>query len=115
MSSGVSSTEARSRSTSSTRAPSRAKRRAVARPLPSVAPGVWPAPTTRAVLPASRPVTWRSHLAEGWPAGLGLDPPRVQAAGEQGVVARQHGEVDQLLLRVAAGQHRPGRVGNAMV
>ena len=37
-------------------APSRANRIAVARPLPMVSPGVWPAPTTMAFLPSNRMV-----------------------------------------------------------
>jgi hypothetical protein len=36
-------------------APSRAKRREMALPLPIVPPGVWPAPTTTAILSSSRP------------------------------------------------------------
>src|SRR5580704_8768068 len=46
----VSCAEARSRSTHSTFAPSRAKVSAVARPLPMPSPGLWPAPTTMAIL-----------------------------------------------------------------
>src|SRR6202047_1579226 len=42
------------RSTHSTHAPSRAKRKAVARPLPMPSPGLWPAPTTTAILSLSR-------------------------------------------------------------
>ena len=41
-------------STATTRAPSRAKRIAVARPLPTVSPGVCPAPMTTAIFPSSR-------------------------------------------------------------
>ena len=52
--------ESSRRSTQSTVAPSRANRMAVARPLPMVSPGVCPAPTTTAVLPASRPAITRS-------------------------------------------------------
>src|SRR5262249_15085858 len=46
----VSCADARSRSTQSTFAPSRAKVSAVARPLPMPSPGLWPAPTTIAIL-----------------------------------------------------------------
>ncbi len=47
--------EARSRSTTRTFAPSRARRRAVARPLPMVSPGVCPPPTRMATLPSTLP------------------------------------------------------------
>ena len=53
-SAAVSSAEARSRSTASTLAPSCAKRSTVARPLPMPSPGLCPAPTTTAILPARR-------------------------------------------------------------
>src|ERR1700751_4095302 len=45
----VSSALARLRSTHKTLAPSRAKVSAVARPLPTPSPGLWPAPTTMAM------------------------------------------------------------------
>src|SRR3569832_2021386 len=50
----VSFAEARLRSTHNTDAPSRAKVIAVARPLPMPSPGLWPAPTTIAILSFSR-------------------------------------------------------------
>src|SRR5262245_13389376 len=57
--------EARSRSTHTTCAPSRASRMAVARPLPMVSPGVWPAPTTIAIFPATRPGMLTTVSKEG--------------------------------------------------
>src|SRR6202035_4268757 len=50
----VSCAEDRLRSTQSTVAPSRAKVSAVARPLPMPSPGLWPAPTTMAILSFKR-------------------------------------------------------------
>src|SRR5260221_2873906 len=50
----VSVADARLRSTARILAPSRAKRSAVARPLPMPSPGLWPAPTTMAILSARR-------------------------------------------------------------
>src|SRR6202035_5076182 len=50
----VSCAEDRLRSTHSTEAPSRAKVSAVARPLPMPSPGLWPAPTTMAILSLRR-------------------------------------------------------------
>ena len=58
ISSTVSCAESMSRSTASTWAPSRANSNAVARPLPMVGPGVWPAPTTIAILLFSRISLW---------------------------------------------------------
>src|ERR1700730_4356257 len=48
------------RSTHSTKAPSRAKVSAVARPLPMPSPGLWPAPTTMAIL------SFRRMSAHSW-------------------------------------------------
>src|SRR6476646_6398637 len=50
----VSCADLRSRSTQTTLAPSRANVRAVARPLPTPSPGLWPAPTTMATLSCRR-------------------------------------------------------------
>src|SRR5262249_1705380 len=97
----VSSADARSRSTTRTRAPSRAKRIDVARPFPIVAPGGCPPPTPTATRPASR-----SPIGQGterWGKDLGEAPPTEAARLEAGPVAHgdaQDGEAPP--IRVAA-------------
>src|SRR5437879_10044265 len=93
----VSSARSAIRSTQSTLAPSRANSTAMARPLPMVSPGVWPAPTTTAVLPSIRPVT--SETLQVGIEGLALvelHPESVQHHRDLGVLARGEHHVHAL-------------------
>src|SRR5579875_2886442 len=95
----VSAARARSRSTHSTSAPSRANRMAMARPLPIVSPGVWPAPTTTAILSLSRPAMASALQVriEGL-TGIELHAEAVQKHGDLGVLAGGEDRVHPLLL-----------------
>src|SRR5690606_12440790 len=112
----VASARSRMRSTQSTSAPSRANSNAMARPLPIVSPGVWPAPETIAALPSRRPAT--SEPLQVGIEGLALvelHAEAVQHHRDLGVLAGREHHVHPLLLVEVPGQGRPGGVGDELV
>src|SRR4051794_8782343 len=112
----VSSARSSSRSTQRTSAPSRANRIAIARPLPIVSPGVCPAPTTMAVLSASRPGT--SAVLElgvqGQPL-LELHPEAVQQHRDLGVLAHGKHDVHALPFIEVCAELGPASLGHELL
>src|SRR5262252_6249986 len=98
----VSCAEARSRSTQSTLAPSRAKVSAVARPLPMPSPGLWPAPTTMAILSFRRmsiDLRHRVLLEHFFVSGFVVDLHGREHAHHGAIEGDGEHEIDHLLVR----------------
>src|ERR1035441_439859 len=90
------------------RPPSRAKRMAVARPLPIVSPGVWPAPTTMATLSFSL-------IRKPFKPLFQLDPTTVQRHRYQRVLPGRENQIQELLGVVAPSQRLPCRITDKRV
>src|SRR5262249_51940270 len=114
----VSSALARLWSTHSTLAPSRAKVSAVARPLPTPSPGLWPAPTTMATLSFRR----MSAHSRDWVllenflvVGLIVDLHRRQHAHHGAVIGDDQHQVGHVLVGEVLLDLGKGRLGHADV
>src|ERR1035441_10135214 len=81
---------------------------AVARPLPIVSPGVWPAPTTMATLSFSL-------IRKPFKPLFQLDPATVQRHRYQRVLPGRENQIQELLGIVAPGQRLPSRITDKRV
>src|SRR6516162_8085156 len=114
----VSCADLRSRSTQTTLAPSRAKVSAVARPLPTPSPGLWPAPTTMATLSLRRMSVHsrnRILLEHFLVVGLVVDLHGRQHADHGAVEGDGQHQVGHVLVAEMLLDLGEGRVGHADV